>query len=112
MKKIEALIRNEKLEAVRNALDHLGVPGITATEVRGSGAQRGITETYRGSKVTIRFLPKVKLEMVITDDLVDAVVETIVKEARTGAMGDGKIFISNIEDIVRIRTGEKGQTAL
>lgn len=112
MRKIEALIRNEKLEAVRNALDKLGVPGITATEVRGSGSQRGITETYRGSKVTIRFLPKIKLEIVVPDDLVDAAVNTIMTEARTGAIGDGKIFISPIEQTVRIRTGEKGETAL
>ena len=112
MKKIEAIIRNEMLEPVRNALDHVGVPGITVTEVRGSGAQRGITETYRGSKVTIRFLPKVKLEMVVDDEIATKVVETIAKMARTGRMGDGKIFVIDVEQVVRIRTGEEGKTAL
>ena len=112
MKKIEAIIRNEMLEPVRDALDQIGVPGITATEVRGSGVQKGITETYRGSQVTIRFLPKVKLEMVVDDSITAKVVQTIANTARTGRMGDGKIFVIDVEQTVRIRTGEEGESAL
>lgn len=111
MKKIEAVIRPVKLEAVQKALEEL-VTGITVTEVRGHGKQRGMTETYRGATVEVNLLSKVKVEAVVDDSLVDRVVQVISAAARTGQIGDGKIFICPVEQVVRIRTGEKGDTAI
>ena len=112
MKKIEAVIRPFRLDDVREALAELGVKGMTLTEVKGYGRQKGHTELYRGSEYQIDFLPKIKLEMVVPDKLADKVVETVLKAAKTGQVGDGKIFIYNVEDVVRVRTGESGESAL
>lgn len=112
MKKIEAIMRHSRLDDVKKALDEAGVKGMTITEVKGAGKQKGYTETWRGSKVTIYLRPKIKLETVVTDDLVDVVVNTITDQARTGSIGDGKIFIYPIEEVVRIRTGERGKIGL
>jgi len=112
MKKVEAIIRHIKLEEVRDALDKLGVGGLTVTEVKGAGTQRGYTETYRGTKVVIHLRPKVKLETIVPDEIVASVIDTIVKHARTGEIGDGKIFIYNVEEAIRIRTGEKGPSTI
>jgi nitrogen regulatory protein P-II 1 len=112
MKKIEAIIRPFRLDDVREALAELGVKGMTLTEVKGYGRQKGHTELYRGSEYQIDFLPKIKLEMVVPDKLADRVVETVLKAAKTGQVGDGKIFIYNVEDVVRVRTGESGESAL
>lgn len=112
MKKVEAIIRHSRLDEVKQALDEAGVKGMTISEVKGAGKQKGYTETYRGSKITIFLRPKIKLETVVPDDIVDAVVNTIADNARTGEIGDGKIFISPVQDVVRIRTGEKGQVSL
>ena len=112
MKKIEAIIRHFKLEEVKDALTGAGVQGMTVTEVRGFGRQKGHKEQYRGAEYTVDFLPKVKLEVVVSDDQSQRVVDTIVKSARTGQIGDGKIFITNLEEMVRIRTGEAGPEAL
>ena len=112
MKKIEAIIRHFKLEEVKDALNALGVKGMTVTEVRGFGRQKGHTETYRGAEYSVDFLPKVKIEVVLADEFVDRAVEAIQAAARTGRIGDGKIFISNIEQAIRIRTGEAGPDAL
>ncbi|OGI04694.1 MAG: transcriptional regulator [Candidatus Melainabacteria bacterium GWF2_37_15] len=112
MKKIEAIIKPFKLEEVRKALDEIGVNGITITEVKGSGRQKGIKEVYRGAEYHIPFIPKVKMEIVVNDDLVEKVISVILDKAQTGNIGDGKIFISNIEEVVRIRTGEKGLNAI
>lgn len=112
MKKIEAIIRPFRIDDVREALAEIGVKGITLTEVKGYGRQKGHTELYRGSEYQIDFLPKLKLEVVVPDALTDKVVETIVKAAKTGQVGDGKIFISPVEDAVRVRTGESGEEAL
>jgi nitrogen regulatory protein P-II 1 len=112
MKKIEAIIRHFKLEEVKGALTASGVQGMTVTEVRGFGRQKGHKEQYRGAEYTVDFLPKVKLEVVVSDDQSQAVVDTILKSARTGQIGDGKIFITNLEEMVRIRTGESGNEAL
>jgi nitrogen regulatory protein P-II 1 len=112
MKKIEAIIRPFRLDDVREALAELGVKGMTLTEVKGYGRQKGHTELYRGSEYQIDFLPKIKLEMVVPDKLADKVVETVLKAAKTGQVGDGKIFIYNVEDVVRVRTGESGESAL
>lgn len=112
MKLIKAMIRHEQLEGIRDSLDKLGIHGITITEVKGSGRQRGYTETYRGAKLAIHFRPKIELSVVAHDHLVDMIVETIVEHAQTGKVGDGKIFIIPVEEVVRIRTGERGQTAL
>ncbi len=106
MKKIEAVIKPFKLDNVREALSELGVTGMTVTEVKGFGRQKGHTELYRGAEYVVDFLPKVKLELVVTSDKVDACVEAISSAARTGKIGDGKIFISPVEKVVRIRTGE------
>jgi len=111
MKKVEAIFRHIKLEEVKQALDKLDVRGVTVTEVKGAGKQRGYTETYRGSQVTINLRPKVKLETVITDGLVDKIVDTIMNVARTGTIGDGKIFVSSIEEVIAIRTGIRGEQA-
>jgi nitrogen regulatory protein PII len=112
MKKIEAIIKPFKLEEVKDALGEIGIEGMTVTEVKGFGRQKGHTEIYRGSEYTVDFLPKIKLELVLTDKQVDAAVATIVKAAKTGKIGDGKVFVSNIEQAVRIRTDEKDDTAV
>ena|ERR1700722_8571216 len=112
MKKIEAIIKPFKLEEVKDALAEVGIEGMTVVEVKGFGRQKGHTEIYRGSEYTVDFLPKIKLEVVITDALVDAAVEAIVKAAKTGKIGDGKVFVSPIEEAVRIRTEEKGDKAV
>jgi len=112
MKKIEAIIKPFKLEEVKDALHELGIQGMTVTEAKGFGRQKGHTEIYRGSEYTVDFLPKLKLELVITDDLVDKATSAIIKSARTGKIGDGKIFVSNIEEAIRIRTEEKGEQAV
>ena len=112
MKKVEAIIRHHKLDDVKAALVELGYHGMTVTEVRGYGRQKGQRETYRGAEYTIDFIPKLKIEVVIPADDADKVVETIVNASRTGNIGDGKIFISSIDDAIRIRTGETGNTAL
>lgn len=112
MKKLEAIIRHELLEKVRDALDKEGYHGLTISEVRGAGSQRGYTESYRGAKATIVFRPKVKVEIVVEAEQVDEVIEIIIESARTGTVGDGKIFVIPIEETVRIRTGERGKDAL
>lgn len=112
MKKIEAVIRHFKLEDVKNALSEKGVQGMTVTEVRGFGRQKGHKEMYRGAEYTIDFLPKVKLEIVVADAQADAIIDTILKTAQTGNVGDGKIFVTDLAEAVRIRTGETGESAL
>jgi nitrogen regulatory protein P-II 1 len=112
MKKIEAVIKPFKLDDVREALSEVGVSGLTVTEVKGFGRQKGHTELYRGAEYVVDFLPKIKIEAVIPSNLLDAVVDAIIKSARTGKIGDGKIFISSVEQVVRIRTGETDETAL
>jgi nitrogen regulatory protein P-II 1 len=112
MKKIEAVIRPFKIDDVREALSEIGVRGLTLTEIKGYGRQKGHTEVYRGSEYQIDFLPKLKLEIVVADSLVEQVVDSIIKSARTGQVGDGKIFIYNVEEVIRIRTEESGESAL
>jgi nitrogen regulatory protein P-II 1 len=112
MKKIEAIIRHFKLDDVKNALAEQGVAGMTITEVRGFGRQKGHTETYRGTEYAVDFVPKVKLEIVVADDKLRPVVDTILRTAQTGQIGDGKIFVSDLRDTIRIRTGETGGDAL
>ena len=112
MKKIEAIIKPFKLDDVKDALHEVGVSGITVSEVKGFGRQKGHTELYRGAEYVVDFLPKVKIEVVLADEFVDKAVEAIQNAARTGRIGDGKIFISNIEQAIRIRTGESGPDAL
>ena len=112
MKKIEAIIKPFKLEEVKDALGEIGIEGMTVTEVKGFGRQKGHTEIYRGSEYTVDFLPKIKLELVLTDKQVDSAVATIVKAAKTGKIGDGKVFVYSIEQVVRIRTEEKGEAAV
>ena len=112
MKKIEAIIKPFKLEEVKDALGEAGIEGMTVSEVKGFGRQKGHTEIYRGSEYTVDFLPKIKIELVLTDERVDAAVKAIVGAAKTGKIGDGKIFVTTIEDAVRIRTGEKGSAAV
>ncbi len=112
MKKIEAIIKPFKLSEVRDALHEAGVSGMTVAEVKGFGRQKGHTEIYRGSEYTVDFLPKLKLEMVLPDHLVDAAVNAVLKSAKTGKIGDGKIFVSKIEDAIRIRTDERGDSAI
>lgn len=112
MKKIEAIIRHYKLEDVKNALSQAGIDGMTVTEVRGFGRQRGHKETYRGAEYTVDFLPKVKLELVVADEHVEKAVEAVTSVARTGQIGDGKIFVTNLEEVIRIRTGETGAEAI
>jgi len=112
MKKIEAIIKPFKLDEVREALSEIGVTGLTVTEVKGFGRQKGHTELYRGAEYVVDFLPKVKLEIVVAESLLDRAMETIVNAARTGKIGDGKIFVSNVEQVVRIRTGETGEQAI
>ena len=112
MKKVEAIIKPFKLDEVKDKLNEIGVQGITVTEVKGFGRQKGHTELYRGAEYVVDFLPKIKMEIVIADDLVEEVTNTIVKAAQTGRIGDGKIFITNLEDTIRIRTGERGEEAI
>ena len=112
MKRIAAVIKPFKLDEVREALSALGVSGLTVTEVKGFGRQKGHTELYRGAEYVVDFLPKVKVEVVVADSMVDGAVEAIVKAARTGKIGDGKIFVSSVEQVVRIRTGETGEDAI
>ena len=112
MKKIEAIIKPFKLDEVKEALHDIGVSGITVTEAKGFGRQKGHTELYRGAEYVVDFLPKVKIEIVLGDELAERAVETIRKAAQTGRIGDGKIFVSTIEEVIRIRTGETGQDAI
>ena len=112
MKRIEAIIKPFKLDEVREALSDIGVSGLTVTEVKGFGRQKGHTELYRGAEYVVDFLPKVKIEIVIADDLVDTAIDSIIKAAHTGKIGDGKIFVMPVEQVVRIRTGETGDAAL
>jgi len=112
MKKIEAIVRHFKLEDVKNALSAVGISGMTVTEVRGFGRQKGHTEMYRGTEYTVDFVPKVKVEVVVDDAKLNAAIDTIVKSAQTGQIGDGKIFVSDLTNTIRIRTGETGSAAL
>jgi nitrogen regulatory protein P-II 1 len=112
MKKIEAIIKPFKLDEVKEALQEIGLQGITVTEAKGFGRQKGHTELYRGAEYVVDFLPKVKIEIVLADDLVEKAIETIQNAAKTGRIGDGKIFVYNIEDAIRIRTGETGLDAI
>jgi nitrogen regulatory protein P-II 1 len=112
MKKVEAIIKPFKLDDVREALSEIGITGMTAIEVKGFGRQKGHTELYRGAEYVVDFLPKVKLEIVTTDDLLQQCIEAITEAARTGKIGDGKIFVSDVEQVVRIRTGEQGEEAI
>ncbi len=112
MKKIEAIIKPFKLDDVKEALQEIGLSGITVTEARGFGRQKGHTELYRGAEYVVDFLPKVKIEVVVADDMLEKTIEAIVSAAQTGRIGDGKIFVSPIEDAIRIRTGERGPNAI
>ncbi len=112
MKKIEAIIKPFKLEEVKDALGEIGIEGMTVTEVKGFGRQKGHTEIYRGSEYTVDFLPKIKLELVLTDKQVDPAVAAIIKAAKTGKIGDGKVFVAPVETAIRIRTDEKGDAAV
>ncbi len=112
MKKIDAIVKPFKLDEVREALAEVGVTGLTVTEVKGFGRQKGHTELYRGAEYVVDFLPKVKIEVVVADNMVDAAIEAIVKAARTGKIGDGKIFVTAVEQVVRIRTGEINEAAI
>ncbi|MDQ2916228.1 MAG: P-II family nitrogen regulator [Pseudomonadota bacterium] len=112
MKKIEAIIKPFKLDEVREALSEVGVSGLTVTEVKGFGRQKGHTELYRGAEYVVDFLPKVKVEMILGDSMVERAIDAIVKAARTGKIGDGKIFVTEVEQVVRIRTGESGEAAV
>ncbi len=112
MKKVEAIIKPFKLDEVKQALSEVGVAGLTATEVKGFGRQKGHTELYRGAEYVVDFLPKVKVEVVVSDQIVGRVVEAIERAAKTGRIGDGKIFVFSVEEVIRIRTGERGEQAL
>jgi len=112
MKKIEAIIKPFKLEEVKDALGEIGIEGMTVSEVKGFGRQKGHTEIYRGSEYTVDFLPKIRIDLVVADQQVDSAVDAIVKSAKTGKIGDGKVFVSTIEEVVRIRTEEKGELAI
>jgi len=112
MKKIEAIVKPFKLEEIKDALGEVGITGMTVSEVKGFGRQKGHTEIYRGSEYTVDFLPKIKIELVLPDDQTANAVATIVKTAKTGKIGDGKVFVSNIEEAIRIRTEEKGDLAV
>ncbi len=112
MKKIEAIVKPFKLDEVREALSDIGVAGLTVTEVKGFGRQKGHTELYRGAEYVVDFLPKVKIEVVVADNLAEKAIETIVNAARTGKIGDGKIFVFPVEQVIRIRTGESGEAAI
>lgn len=112
MKKIEAIIKPFKLDDVKDALNEVGIHGMTVTEVKGFGRQKGHTELYRGAEYVVEFLPKIKIEAIVSDEDVEKVIETILKTARTGNIGDGKIFVYDIKDVIRIRTGERGKEAI
>ncbi|MBI1822184.1 MAG: P-II family nitrogen regulator [Nitrospirae bacterium] len=112
MKKIEAIIKPFKLDEVKDSLNDIGVKGMTVTEVKGFGRQKGHTETYRGAEYTVDFVPKVKIEIVVNDDLAQRAIEAITNAAKTGTIGDGKIFVTSLSEAIRIRTGEKGENAL
>jgi len=112
MKKIEAIIKPFKLDEVKDALNAIGIQGLTVTEVKGFGRQKGHVELYRGAEYEVSFIPKVKIETIVADAIAEKVISTIMEKAKTGKIGDGKIFISKIEDVVRIRTGEKGEIAI
>jgi len=112
MKKVECIVRPHLLEAVKTALQEVGIVGMTVSEVKGFGRQKGHTETYRGSEYKVEFLPKVKIEVALPDELVDAAVDAVLKTGKTGKLGDGKVFVSTLEEVVRIRTGERGEGAL
>jgi len=112
MKKVEAIIKPFKLDEVKESLNDIGVQGMTVSEVKGFGRQKGHTELYRGAEYVVDFLPKIKIEIIVPDDLVAQVVELVEKSARTGRIGDGKIFVTNVEEVVRIRTGERGHDAI
>ena len=112
MKKIEAIIKPFKLDEVKDELNSIGILGLTVSEVKGYGRQKGHTELYRGAEYAVDFLPKIKIEMIVLDDIVDDVVEAIKSKAHTGRIGDGKIFISSVDEVIRIRTGEKGKNAI
>ena len=112
MKKIEAIIKPFKLDEVREALSEIGVSGLTVTEVKGFGRQKGHTELYRGAEYVVDFLPKVKIEVVIADNMLEPAVDAIVKAARTGKIGDGKIFVTSVDQVIRIRTGETNEAAI
>ena len=112
MKKIEAVIKPFKLDDVREALSEVGVTGVTVTEVKGFGRQKGHTELYRGAEYVVDFLPKIKIEVIVADETVEQAVEAIIKAARTGKIGDGKIFVMPVEQVIRIRTGEAGEAAI
>jgi nitrogen regulatory protein P-II 1 len=112
MKKIEAIIKPFKLDEVREGLSEVGISGLTVTEVKGFGRQKGHTELYRGAEYVVDFLPKIKIELVVTEAMVDQAIDAIVKAARTGKIGDGKIFVSSVEQVVRIRTGETNEAAI
>ena len=112
MKKIEAIIKPFKLEEVKESLDAIGIRGITVSEVKGFGRQKGHTELYRGAEYVVDFLPKIKIEIILPDNSVDKAVEAIISAAKTGRIGDGKIFILSLDEVIRIRTGEKGEEAI
>ena len=112
MKKVEAIIKPFKLDEVKDELNEIGVKGMTVTEIKGFGRQKGHTELYRGAEYIVDFLPKIKMELLINDDQLDEVIDTISKTAQTGRIGDGKIFVTNIEETIRIRTGERGEEAV
>ena len=112
MKKVEAIVKPFKLDEVKDRLNEIGIQGITVTEVKGFGRQKGHTELYRGAEYIVDFLPKVKIEVVLNDSRLEDVVNTIIKAAQTGRIGDGKIFVTNIEETVRVRTGERGEEAI
>lgn len=112
MKKVEAVVRPHLLDAVKTALQDVGIVGMTVSEVKGFGRQKGHTETYRGSEYKVDFLPKVKIDVVVPDEILEKVIEAVLKSAKTGKFGDGKIFVTSLENVVRIRTGERGEEAL
>ncbi|MBR4876156.1 MAG: P-II family nitrogen regulator [Rhodocyclaceae bacterium] len=112
MKKIEAIVKPFKLDEVREALTEVGINGLTVTEVKGFGRQKGHSEIYRGAEYVVDFLPKIKIEIVLADDIVDQAIEAIIRAAHTGKIGDGKIFVTPVEQVIRIRTGETGETAV
>lgn len=112
MRKIEAIIKPFKLDEVKEALNEIGVQGMTVVEVKGYGRQKGHTELYRGAEYVVDFLPKIKIEIIVQDELVEKVIETIETASRTGRIGDGKIFVTDIADVIRIRTGERGEDAI
>ncbi len=112
MKKVEAIIKPFKLDEVKEALNEVGIQGITVSEVKGFGRQKGHTELYRGAEYVVDFIPKIKMEIIVNDEIVGKVIETIEQAAKTGRIGDGKIFVTSVEEVIRIRTGERGEDAI